>query len=133
MRQIKSLKAIPRVDGAIPDHVPKGEPPHRKLARLNADLVKTTEQLQAIKKEWATKNIKAQQLRISVSTPEVTHFENAKRDLASRLLAIQTEIGALNKELHANKAQRNGNHHGDQEPEKVIQQKVAPLNSLLII
>jgi chromosome segregation ATPase len=82
----------------------EAEAPHKRLARLNRELTETVETLQALKKAWAEKNVKMQACRQAVSTPEVTHHETHKRELALRLLDLQTQIGALNRELRLSKA-----------------------------
>jgi ribosomal protein L29 len=79
----------------------EAEPPHQRLARLNRELVKATETIQWLKKQWAQRNLKAQGCRQAVSTAEVTHFENEKRDLAAKILGLQTEIAQVNRELRA--------------------------------
>jgi len=100
----KSLKDL-EVPGPLATAAPplENEPPHRRLSRLSREHADITLKLQELKREWAARNIKAQACRQPVSTPEITHFENQKRELALRLLNIQTEIGATNKALRQRK------------------------------
>jgi hypothetical protein len=101
----------------------ENEPPHRKIARLTWEHSETTTALQELKRSWAERNIKAQACRQAVSTPEVTHFENEKRELAHKIQALQTEIGATNKEIRERKAERQTNSNGSKHPP---QQKTRP-------
>jgi hypothetical protein len=66
----------------------ESEPSHRKLARLAREHTRTVEALQELKKNWATKNIRAQATRTPISTAEVTYAENRHRELAGELLRI---------------------------------------------
>jgi hypothetical protein len=84
----------------------ESEAPHRRLARLNKELVKATEAIQSLKKQWVQRNLKAQSCRQAVSTAELTHFENQKRDLAASILRLQTEIASTNKEIRERKQSR---------------------------
>ena len=84
----------------------ESEPPHRRLARLNKELANVSEEIRELRKTWAAKNIKAQACRQSVSTPEVTHFEKQKRELALKIQELQTGIGEVNRELRERKAAR---------------------------
>jgi hypothetical protein len=81
------------------------EPAHRRLARLNRDAARVTEALQQLRQEWANKNIRAQATRTPISTPEITHVEKRRRELAGELLRIQTEIGATNKAIRERKSE----------------------------
>jgi hypothetical protein len=103
---VKRLAELPEASGepAVPRL--EAEAPHRKLARLTKELRSTTEALQALKHDWAERNVKAQACRQAVSTPEVTHFETQKRTLALRIQEIQTQIGATNKALRERKSER---------------------------
>jgi hypothetical protein len=98
---MKKKSPLVKLADVLPTQLPvqpvplENEPAHRKLARLAREHQSVTEQLQTFK---------AQACRLAVSTPEVTHFETTKRELALQLLDLQTQIGALNKELRANKA-----------------------------
>jgi len=74
------------------------EPLHRRLARLNRELTKATEELQSFNREWAKKNIEAQTCRLPISTPELTHAANKRRELALEIQRLQTELGSANKE-----------------------------------
>jgi hypothetical protein len=76
----------------------EAEPLHRRLARLNRELTKATEELQSFNREWAKKNIEAQTCRLPISTPELTHAANKRRELALEIQQLQTELGAANKE-----------------------------------
>lgn len=106
----------------------QNEPTHRKLARLTREHAETTSALQELKRAWAERNIKAQACRQAVSTPEVTHFETQKRELALKIQAIQTEIGATNRELREHKASRQGN--GSKQPSQPARPiKTCPLKS----
>jgi hypothetical protein len=101
---IKTLKSLQRAD-VILTEPPKleNEPPHQRLARATREHARITEELRKLKKDWADRNIKAQACRQTVSTPEVTHFETLKRELAMHLLALQAEIGTTNKEIRSRK------------------------------
>jgi hypothetical protein len=94
---LSTLKSLPPSEGSQSPPPLESEAPHKRLARLNRELVQATETIQALKKQWAERNLKAQACRQAVSTAEVTHFENEKRDQAAKILRIQTEIGAANK------------------------------------
>jgi hypothetical protein len=122
----KTLKDL-EVPGPLLTTAPRleNEPPHRRLARLTREHAEITLNLQELKKEWAQRNIKAQAVRQPVSTPEITHFENQKRELALTLLNIQTQIGATNKELRQRKAvkQQSVSTNGS----KAVSTKEAPL------
>jgi hypothetical protein len=108
-KPLKALRALPPVS-TTPSAPPlEAEPAHKKLARLNNEHAVATEEIRQLKADWAERNIKAQACRQAVSTAEQTHVETQKRELASRLMEIQTQIGALNRELRAKKASRNGN------------------------
>lgn len=102
--------ALPHIASLPADPPPlENEQPHRRLARLTREHAETTRALQELKRSWAERNIKAQACRQAVATSEVTHFETTKRELALRLLEIQTGIGAANKELRERKVQKQGN------------------------
>ena len=103
---VKRLAELPESSGAPAAPPLEAEAPHRKLARLTKELASTTKALQSLKREWAERNVKAQACRQAVSTPEITHYENKKRELALRIQSIQTEIGATNRELREHKAER---------------------------
>jgi hypothetical protein len=107
----------------------ESEPPHKRLARLSRDHERITEALRELKRDWAAKNIRAQATRQSISTAEITHVENRRRELASQLLKIQTEIGATNKALRERKAGGNGItvSSGESAPPKRIRSKKCPL------
>jgi hypothetical protein len=97
--KLKTLNGLPSSAGSTEPPPLETEPPHRKLARLNREHAATTEALQALKRAWAERNIKAQACRQAVPTSEITHFEDQKRTLALGLLSLQSEIGATNKAI----------------------------------
>ena len=84
----------------------ENEPPHRALARCNARHAQLTEELRQLKADWAAKNIKAQQLHLPVSTPEITHVAQRRRELHLELEKTQAEIGRLNKLVRERKFAR---------------------------
>jgi uncharacterized coiled-coil DUF342 family protein len=84
------------------------EAPHAKIARLNRELRETTESIQALKREFAEINAKAQVTHQAVSTALITSHKNKHRELADKLLATQNELAAVNRELRARKAERAG-------------------------
>ena len=109
---VKVRDVLPAAAGDLISSQPiplENEAPHRKLARLTREHSETTAALQELKRSWAERNVKAQACRQAISTPEITHFEEQKRTLALRLLDLQTQIGATNKELREQKAERQGN------------------------
>jgi hypothetical protein len=127
---VKVRDVLPATSALPVQPVPlENEPPHRKLARLTREHQSVTEQLQTLKKSWAERNIKAQACRQAVSTPEVTHFETTKRELALQLLDLQTQIGALNKELRANKAARQAGRQPPARANGSALKKTCPLKS----
>ena len=65
--------------------------------RANAQHAKLTEELRALKAEWAKRNIQAGQTRTAISTPEITHVETRRRELHLELEKTQAEVGRLNK------------------------------------
>ncbi len=79
---VKRLAELPEASGEPAAPPLEAEPPHRRLARLSKELVDVTREIRELKKAWATKNIKAQSIRQAISTPEITHYENKKRELA---------------------------------------------------
>jgi hypothetical protein len=107
---LKSFKSLPSPTGRLSTSTPplEAEPAHRKLARLNREAADTVTLLQQLKKEWATKNIRAQATHTSIPTSEVSHVESQRRELTSQLQNIQSQIGILNRELRAKKAAGNG-------------------------
>jgi hypothetical protein len=107
-KAIKTLKALknvrlPEVQSAPPMET---ESPGRKLARLTAEHAKTVEELQTLKRKFAQRNLKAQHLRQAVSTPEITAFETRRKDLAQRILHLNTEIGTTNRAIREHRAER---------------------------
>ena len=84
----------------------ENEPPHRVLARANARHAKLTEELRALKSQWTAKNIKAQQCRQPIPTPEITHVETRRRELQSALMETQAEIARINKLIREHKVVR---------------------------
>jgi hypothetical protein len=105
-KTIKNLKQLK--SAGLPTEQPplQFEAPHAKMARINREMQQTTEALQALKREWAARNIKANQCRETIATSEQTHVETRKRELATHLLSLQTELGAINRELRARKVER---------------------------
>jgi hypothetical protein len=110
-RPLVRVREVLPVQPGLPVDPPKleHEQPHRRLARLTREHAETTTALQELKREKAERSIKAQQCRQTISTAENTHFENQRRELSARLLDIQTQIGATNKELRERKAAGHGN------------------------
>jgi len=76
----------------------EAEPLHRRLARLDREPKKATEELQSFNKEWAEKNIKAQTCRLAISTPQITFAANKRRELAARIQEIQSQLEIANRE-----------------------------------
>jgi len=82
------------------------EHPHRALARANAKHAMLTDELRTLKADWAKRNIQAQQTRLAISTPEITHIEKRRRELHLALEATQAEIGRLGRLIKQTKATR---------------------------
>ena len=106
----------------------QAEPLHRRLARLNRELAEATEALQSFNKEWAAKNIKAQACRLAISTPELTHAANKRRELASEIQRLQNELGLANKERRQLNAKASRDRTSDVDtPKKITNSKSCPL------
>ena len=128
--------AVTLIAEVLPNEVPTWAPsppleteqPHRKLARLNGEQVRVTEQIRIHSKAWAERNLRSQSVRERVTTPEITAYKNEHRELASRLLDIQTQIGACNKLIREHKARRAGNAKRDDKP-NFVSKKNCPLKS----
>jgi hypothetical protein len=104
------IKPFKHLAGSIECSPPPLEnvPLHTQLARANAQHAKLTEQLRQLKADWASRNIRAQQLRTPISTPEVTFVETRRRELHLALEATQAEIGRVNREIKEKKAAPQG-------------------------
>jgi hypothetical protein len=110
-KTLKALKAIPK-NVVAPEPPPlECERPHAKIARLTREMTETTEAIQTLKRTFAARNMKAQQLRQCVSSAEITAHQAEHSRLAARLAALQTELGDTNRELRANKAERQSARH----------------------
>jgi hypothetical protein len=103
---VKRLAELPSASARPVVPPLEAEAPHRRLARLSQELVDATQAIQDLRKTWAAKNIKAQSVRQTISTPEITHYETRKRELALRIQSLQTGIGETNRELRERKAER---------------------------
>jgi len=107
---IQPFETLPSANGLPPAPPPlESEPRHQRLARLTREHERVTEALRDLKRDWATKNVRAQATRTPIATSEVTHVENRRRELAGELLRIQTAIGATNKEIRSQKPSRLAN------------------------
>jgi hypothetical protein len=111
-KQIKTLKQLKNPSGTV--HVCVAPPlecerPHAKLARLGRELEETTTAIQALKSEFAKRNINAQRLRQAVSTAEITAHQAEHARLSAKLLSVQTELADVNRKLRATKAAKHGN------------------------
>jgi hypothetical protein len=81
-RMVAVAAALPVETPTSPQPPPlQAEQPHRALARANAKHAKLTEELRELRANWAKRNIQAQQTRIAISTPEITHVEMRRREL----------------------------------------------------
>lgn len=105
--ELKTLQDLQRNGNSTDGHPPplEGEPLHKRLARLNRELPEAVEALQAFNKEWAERNLKAQQIRVPISTPELTFAANKRRELAAEIQRLQNELGIANRERRALSAQ----------------------------
>src|SRR5690349_10375682 len=88
------------------DNVVKCDPPplenvtlHTQLARANAKHAKLTEQLRQLKADWPARNIRAQQIKVAIATPEITFVETKRRELHLALESTQAEIGRINRQI----------------------------------
>jgi hypothetical protein len=99
-KELKSLKALQPDGCESTTSQPRleSEPLHRRIHRLNEELRKAIEKLQTFNREWASKNVKAQACRLAIPTAEQTHAANRRRELASQIQRIQTELGDANME-----------------------------------
>ncbi len=109
-----TTKPFQHLKGAIDPAPPPLEavPLHTQLARANSQHAKLTEQLRQLKADWASRNIRAQELRTPISTPEVTFVETRRRNLHLALEATQAEIGRVNREIKEKKAPPKASHRG---------------------
>jgi hypothetical protein len=117
-KTIKHPKEIPATVHVAAEPPPlEFEPPHKKLARLTNEHTRVTEELQTLKRNFAAENIRAQQCRQAIPTTQITFIENKKRELAQKLMDLQSQIGETNRQVRAQKAQRqNGKRIPDPEP-----------------
>jgi hypothetical protein len=95
-------------------------PPHKALARANARHAKLTEELRALKSDFAAENIRAQQTRTPIPTSRITHVETRRRELHLELESTQADIGRLNKLVRERKAAGKGNGSRQPAPPKAM-------------
>jgi hypothetical protein len=67
---------------------PEAESPHRKLARLNSELERVTEQIRAHSKAWGERNLRSQSVREPVTTPA-----SCSSDRRSRMFRVNVPYG----------------------------------------
>jgi hypothetical protein len=136
-REKAKAKPMVAVAEVLPEAVPTSpqppplerEQPHRLLARANTRHLELTTELRELRASWAKRNIQAQQTRIAISTPEITHVENKRRELHLALEATQDEIGRLNRLVQEGKAARQARQAGKPRNGDTVEPKRMPLGS----
>lgn len=107
-KEIKSLRALK--SRGLPESAPplEYETPGRKIARITKERDKAVTDLQELKRAFAERNLTAQRLRQSVSTSEITGFETRRKELAAKILDLNTSIGETNRAIREHRAERQG-------------------------
>jgi hypothetical protein len=126
--KLNTLKSLSFDTGSTESPPLESEPLHQRLARLTREQERVTEALRELKRAWAERNIKAQATRTPIPTAEMTHVENRRREFAGELLQIQTQIGAVNREIRERKAEHSeGNSRGTPLVKNGTKRKACPL------
>lgn len=128
MRKTAELKTLqdlqPKAKGSAGPPPPlQGEPLHQQIARLNRELTKATEDLQAFNHEWAQKNIQAQSVRLPIPTPELTFAANKRRELAAEIQRLQSELGMANRKRRPLSAASQKSSQADHNAQVVVSPK----------